>query len=83
MRTPPKFPANDPTVVIGTAREAGADEDDFHAFKRTTAELDLTEKREDKTRRMLEIKKGALSGTVVKLGNIPLPGTKKKVVVFK
>lgn len=72
--------ANDPLVVIGSACEAGADEDDFHAFKRTTTQLDRTEKLKENTRRELGVKKGALSGTVVKPGN--LPGA-RKVVIFK
>lgn len=73
---------NDPAVVIGAAREAGADEDDFHTFKRTTLELEKAEKREERVKKMLEVKKGVVSGVVVRSDNM-LPSAKKKVVVFK
>jgi len=72
--------AHDSTMMIGTARGAGADEDDFHTFKRTTTELDRAEKRMEKVKKMLEVKKGVVSGAMVRLGNVPLP---KKVVFFK
>lgn len=67
-------------MVIGTAGGAGADEDDFHTFKRTTIALDRAEKREDRVKKMMEVKKGVVSGVVVRAHNA---STKKKVVVFK
>jgi zinc finger CCHC domain-containing protein 9 len=67
-------------AVIGMTREAGADEDDFHAFKRTTTELERIERSKERERKDLGVKKGALSGTVVKSGKVP---STKMVVVFK
>ncbi|KAF9474709.1 hypothetical protein BDN70DRAFT_924446 [Pholiota conissans] len=61
-------------------REAGADEDDFHMFKRKTSKIEHDEKKEVKLKEMLDIRAGALSGAVKPFGNIPQP--KKKVVVF-
>jgi len=75
--------ANDPMMVIGTACGAGADEDDFHTFKRTTIELDRAEKREERVKKMMEVKKGVVSGVVVRAHNAPVASAKKKVVVFK
>ena len=72
----------DPTTVLGTGREAGPDEDDFHTFKRRTTEIDRDEKQETKLKEMLDIRAGALSGAVKAFGNVP-PPVKKKVVVFK
>jgi len=40
------LPVIDPTTVLGTGREAGADEDDFHTFKRRTTEVERDEKQE-------------------------------------
>lgn len=71
----------DTSTVLGTGREAGADEDDFHTFKRHTTELDRDEKQEDKIKRSLDIKAGAHSGVVQTFGNVPKPPT-KKVVYF-
>ncbi|CAA7260659.1 unnamed protein product [Cyclocybe aegerita] len=71
----------DPAALVGTGREGGADEDDFHTIKRTTAELDRGKKHEDKVKRVLSVQTGILSGKPVSLAN-PSPA-KKKVVVFK
>lgn len=60
---------------------AGADEDDFHTFKRHTAQIDREEKTEEKTKKMLDVKAGALSGIVKAYGK-PVVLAKKKVVVF-
>lgn len=60
---------------------AGADEDDFHTFKRHTAQIDREEKTEEKTKKMLDVKAGALSGIVKAYGKPAVPA-KKKVVVF-
>ena len=72
----------DPTVVLGTGREAGPDEDDFHIFKRRTAEVDRDEKQATKRKQMLELRAGAHSGVIKAFGNVPAM-TKNKVVVFK
>ena len=76
------FKGVDPMVVLGTGLEAGPDEDDFHTFKRRTAEVDRDEKQTSKMKQMLELRAGAHSGVVKAFGNIPA-AKKNKVVVFK
>ncbi|KAJ3510136.1 hypothetical protein NLJ89_g4847 [Agrocybe chaxingu] len=71
----------DPATLVGTGREGGADEDDFHVMRRTTAELDRGENHEDKVKRVLSVQTGVLSGKPVALANSS--PAKKKVVVFK
>ena len=71
---------HDSAAVVGMNREAGADEDDFHTFKRTTTELERIERLKERERKDLGVKKGAISGIVVKSGNVP---STKKVVVFQ
>jgi len=71
-----------PTTVLGTGREAGADEDDFHMFKRRTTEIERDEKQEKKLKEMLNVRAGVLSGSVKAFGDVP-PPVKKKVVIFK
>ena len=68
------------TIFVGTGQEGGADEDEFHAFKRSTAEVDKSERVEEKAKRKAGVKVGAHSGVVRAFGNAPVP--KKKVVVF-
>ncbi|KAF8149481.1 hypothetical protein B0H34DRAFT_667709 [Crassisporium funariophilum] len=72
----------DPTIMLGTGREAGPDEDDFHTYKRRTTELDRDEKQENKMKELLQLKAGVQSGVVRAFGDLPST-TKKKVVVFK
>lgn len=60
---------------------AGADEDDFHTFKRRTAQIDKDEKTEEKTKKLLDVKAGALSGIVKAYGK-PTAASTKKVVFF-
>lgn len=69
--------------MLGTGREAGPDEDDFHTFKRKTTEVDRDEKQATKRKEMLELRTGAHSGVVKAFGNVPSVMAKKKVVVFK
>ncbi|RDX53127.1 hypothetical protein OH76DRAFT_1376358 [Lentinus brumalis] len=69
------------TVFVGTGRESGADEDDFHTFKRLTAEVDRSEKVGEKAKKKAGVKVGAHSGVVRAFGDAPAP-KKKKVVVF-
>jgi zinc finger CCHC domain-containing protein 9 len=77
------FKVVDPMVVLGTGLGAGPDEDDFHTFKRRTAEVDRDEKQTTKMKQMLELRAGAHSGVVKAFGNIPAMAKKNKVVVFK
>ena len=69
------------TALLGTGREAGADEDDFHTLKRKTKEVEREEKQEDKLKRLLEVKTGAHSGAVKVFGQLAQPKV-KKVVYF-
>lgn len=57
------------TTFLGTGSEAGADEDDFHTFKRISAEVD----KEQKAAEMIQ--KSKLKGQAQ-------PPKKKKVVDF-
>ncbi|KDR67577.1 hypothetical protein GALMADRAFT_258256 [Galerina marginata CBS 339.88] len=72
---------SDPTTIFGTGTEVGPDEDDFHLFKRKTAEVDRDEKQEAKLKELLDVRAGAHSGVVKAHGNVKRPP--KKVVVFK
>ncbi|TFK44158.1 hypothetical protein BDQ12DRAFT_672490 [Crucibulum laeve] len=69
----------DSTTVLGTGREAGPDEDDFHVIKRRTTEVERDEKQENKAKRLLDIKAGAYSGVVKAFTALDV---KKKVVTF-
>ncbi|OCH88110.1 hypothetical protein OBBRIDRAFT_813825 [Obba rivulosa] len=70
------------TAFLGTGREAGADEDDFHTFKRKNAEIDKAEKFSERAKRQANVKVGAFTGVVKAFGKSPAPATKKKVVSF-
>ncbi|KAF5385981.1 hypothetical protein D9615_002625 [Tricholomella constricta] len=67
------------SAILGTGDSAGADEDDFHTFKRQKNELDRDEKREEKMKRPGNLNTGVgvvkVSG---KLASVP----SKKVVHF-
>ncbi|KAI0751341.1 hypothetical protein C8Q80DRAFT_1218106 [Daedaleopsis nitida] len=69
------------TLFVGTGQGGGADEDDFHTFKRMTVEVDKSERSEVKAKRKAEVKVGAHSGVVKAFGAAPA-AKKKKVVVF-
>ena len=69
-------------MLVGTGGEAGADEDDFHTFKRVNAEVDKAEKAEERAKRRAEVKVGAHSGVVKAFGDAPPATKKKKVVLF-
>lgn len=68
------------TLLFGTGREAGADEDDFHTFKRKTAELNMEDKGEERRKRLRDLKVGSHSGVVKAFGNPVTP--KANVVTF-
>ncbi|TFY75506.1 hypothetical protein EWM64_g8508 [Hericium alpestre] len=68
------------TPFVGTGGEAGADEDDFHIFKRKAAEVDREEFQEDKSRKMAKVRAGAHSGIVKAFGNVPVKP--KKIIIF-
>lgn len=69
------------SALFGTGKDAGADEDDFHTFKRRTAEVNREEKVEEKLKKMQNIKVGAHSGVVKPFGAVLAPKP-KKVVTF-
>ncbi|KZT06286.1 uncharacterized protein LAESUDRAFT_743455 [Laetiporus sulphureus 93-53] len=69
------------TVFLGTGNGAGADEDDFHTFKRKNSEIDKSEKVEERLKKQAKIKVGAHSGVVKSFGKVPVAET-KKVVYF-
>ncbi|KIP06997.1 hypothetical protein PHLGIDRAFT_71798, partial [Phlebiopsis gigantea 11061_1 CR5-6] len=74
---------NEPTltaVFIGTGGGAGADEDDFHTFKRKTAEVSREEKFDDRRKKLAGMKVGALSGVVKSFGQVT--HKPKKVISF-
>ena len=57
------------TAFFGTGAEAGADEDDFHSFKRKSVEVDKEQKAMERAQKS-------------RLKNPPQPPGKKKVVSF-
>ncbi|GJE92796.1 hypothetical protein PsYK624_089530 [Phanerochaete sordida] len=68
------------SVFVGTGTEAGADEDDFHTFKRKTAEVAREEKSDERRKKSAALKVGAFSGEVKAFGRpVQKP---KKVVTF-
>jgi hypothetical protein len=68
------------TAIIGIGREdIGADEDDFHTFKRRKTEVEDTEKQTEKLKRLTEVGIGAHSGSIVKTAAKPAA---KKVIFF-
>ena len=70
------------TAVFGTGREAGADEDDFHTFKRKNVEVDREVQSEEKSRKMAAVRVGKHSGAARVFGPAPPPAKPKKVVTF-
>ncbi|KAH8107790.1 hypothetical protein BXZ70DRAFT_12210 [Cristinia sonorae] len=68
-------------LFVGTGEQVGADEDDFHSFKRRTAEVSKEEKGEDKVKKMQVVKRGVHSGVVKAFGQVP-PAKPRKVVTF-
>lgn len=67
-------------VFVGTGTEAGADEDDFHTFKRKTVEVAKEEKMDERRKKSAAVRVGAFSGEVKSFSR---PAQKpKKVVSF-
>lgn len=71
-------------MLFGHADEGkiGADEDDFHEFKRRTAQIDKDEKTEERSKKALDLKAGVHSGIVKAFGK-PQNVSTKRVVYFK
>ncbi|KAG9316803.1 hypothetical protein JVU11DRAFT_2868 [Chiua virens] len=70
------------TTIFGTGSGAGADEDDFHTFKRKNSELCKDEKKGEKRRKRLDVKAGLHTGTVKVFGKDQVASNPKKVVYF-
>ena len=68
------------SAILGTGHEAGADEDDFHIFKRQTTAIDREEKQLEQTRRLLRVESGAQSINANPIGTTPKPPI--KVIYF-
>jgi len=68
------------SALLGTGREAGADEDDFHAIRRKNVEMDRDERGEERARKEAKVRAGALTGVVKAFGKAP--AMPKKVVNF-
>lgn len=68
------------TLFVGTGREAGADEDDFHILRRKTAEVTRDETKEERRKKKADIKVAAHSGIVKSFGQAPVQA--KKIVTF-
>lgn len=67
-------------MFVGTGGAAGADEDDFHLFKRHTNEVEKEQKFVEKTRKMAVVKLGVHSGKPKAFGDAP--SKPKKIVTF-
>ena len=69
------------SIMLGTGSGAGADEDDFHALKRRTVDVDKSEKTEQRARRQAKVMVGAHSGVVKSFANKPSAPV-RKVITF-
>jgi zinc finger CCHC domain-containing protein 9 len=65
--------------LLGTGREAGADEDDFHTIRRKNVEMNLEERGEERARKEAKVRAGALTVVVKAFGKAP---AKPKEVVY-
>jgi zinc finger CCHC domain-containing protein 9 len=66
--------------LLGTGREAGADEDDFHTIRQKNAEMDREDHGEERARKKAKVRVGAFTGVVKAFGKTPVQS--KKVVYF-
>ncbi|KIK93433.1 hypothetical protein PAXRUDRAFT_828996 [Paxillus rubicundulus Ve08.2h10] len=69
-------------ALFGTGNGAGADEDDFHIFKRRNAEVSKSEEKEGRQRKRLDVKAGLHTGTVKAFGTSRMSSKTKKIVSF-
>ena len=67
-------------TLLGTGREAGADEDDFHTIRQKNAEIDRDERGEERARKEAKVRAGAFTGVVKAFGETSVKS--KKVVYF-
>jgi zinc finger CCHC domain-containing protein 9 len=70
-------------MVMGldSSTAPGADEDDFHSFKRRKVEVDHALKREDKMKKQADVRTAVHSGITKSFGNVPPGGAPMKKVV--
>ncbi|KAG1752863.1 hypothetical protein EDB19DRAFT_970532 [Suillus lakei] len=68
-------------TFFGTGQSAGADEDDFHTFKRRNADVDRDIKKDERAKKKVDVKFAPYTGTVKAFGT-PAGDSKVKVVYF-
>ncbi|KAG1777786.1 hypothetical protein EV702DRAFT_223549 [Suillus placidus] len=69
-------------TFVGTGQSAGADEDDFHTFKRRNADVDKDIKKDEGAKKKVDAKFAPYSGTVKSFGTPVGDSAKVKVVYF-
>ena len=67
-------------LFLGTGRDAGADEDDFHTYKRKSTQLNKEDQSDQRRKRLQDVKVGVHTGTLKSYGRVPVH--KSKVVNF-
>lgn len=69
-------------TFLGTGQSAGADEDDFHIFKRRNADVDRDIKKDERAKKKADVKFAPYTGTVKAFGTPVGNSAKVKVVYF-
>ncbi|KAG2132601.1 hypothetical protein BD769DRAFT_1448469 [Suillus cothurnatus] len=69
-------------TFVGTGQSAGADEDDFHTFKRRNADVDRDMKKDERAKKKADVKLASYTGTVKAFGTPVGNSAKVKVVYF-
>lgn len=69
-------------TFFGTGQDAGADEDDFHSFKRRNADIDKDIKKDERAKKKADVKFAPYTGTVKAFGTHVGNSAKVKVVYF-
>ncbi|KAG0700829.1 hypothetical protein DFH29DRAFT_929889 [Suillus ampliporus] len=69
-------------TFFGTGHGAGADEDDFHTFKRRNADVDRDMKKDERAKKRADVKVGPYTGTVKAFGTPPVGNSGKVKVVY-
>ncbi|KAG1812077.1 uncharacterized protein BJ212DRAFT_469695 [Suillus subaureus] len=69
-------------TFVGTGQSAGADEDDFHTFKRRNADVDSDIKKDERAKKKADVKFASYTGTVKAFGTPVGNSAKVKVVYF-
>lgn len=77
--------ANQSVMVLGTGSgDAGADEDDFHVFKRRTVDVEKEEKLDERRKKLADVQTALQSQDTLpsRSGLTQAPQKQKKAVVF-